>query len=140
MVHQLLGEVLFQPEYGSSSSPPPSSSSSSSWIDNQGIKTRNKVFIVRTHLKLKYHLGQLLSLGVSICLDDLDKYLDEDKSRPKNLDFKNLDREKKKVDLDVMDILDGFQKLVSTRRTFSISISIGLDVETTRLRNYKTKN
>jgi hypothetical protein len=33
----------------------------------------------------------------------------------------------------VMDILDGFQKLVSTRRTFSISI--GLDVETTRLRN-----
>ena len=68
---------------------------------------------------------------ISICLDDLDKYLDEDKSRPKNLDFKNLDREKKKVDLDVMDILDGFQKLVSTRRTFSISI--GLDVETTNL-------
>jgi hypothetical protein len=34
-----------------------------------------------------------------------------------------------------MDILDGFQKLVSTRRTFSISISIGLDVETTRLIN-----
>ena len=64
---------------------------------------------------------------ISICLDDLDKYLDEDKSRPKNLDFKNLDREKKKVDLDVMDILDGFQKLVSTRRTISISISIGLD-------------
>ena len=40
---------------------------------------------------------------VSICLDDLDKYLDEDKSWPKNLDFKNLDREKKKVDLHVMD-------------------------------------
>jgi len=68
---------------------------------------------------------------ISICLDDLDKYLDEDKSRPKNLDFKNLDREKKKVDLDVMDILDGFQKLVSTQRTFSILI--GLDVETTNL-------
>ena len=33
----------------------------------------------------------------------------------------------------MVDILDGFQKLVSTRRTFSISISIGLDVETTRL-------
>jgi hypothetical protein len=32
-----------------------------------------------------------------------------------------------------MDILEGFQKLVSTRRTFSISISIGLDVETTNL-------
>ena len=64
---------------------------------------------------------------ISICLDDLDKYLDEDKSRPKNLDFKNLDRDKIKVDLDVMDNLDGFQKLVSTWRTFSISISIGLD-------------
>ncbi len=64
---------------------------------------------------------------ISICLDNLDKYLDKDKSRPKNLDFKNLDREKKKVDLNVMDILDSFQKLVSTRRTISISISIGLD-------------
>ncbi len=64
---------------------------------------------------------------VSICLDDLDKYLAEDKSRPKNLDFKNLDRDKIKVDLDVMDNLDRFQKLVSTRWTFSISISIGLE-------------
>ena len=43
-------------------------------------------------------------------------------------------RRQKSVSLDVMDNLDGFQKLVSTRRTFSISISIGLDVETTRLR------
>ncbi len=33
---------------------------------------------------------------ISICLNDLDKYLDKDKSRPKNLNFKNLDREKKK--------------------------------------------
>ena len=73
---------------------------------------------------------------ISICLDDLDKYLDEDKSRPKNLDFKNLDREKKKVDLDRRENLDGFQKLVSTLRTFSISISICLDVETTRLIQY----
>jgi hypothetical protein len=64
---------------------------------------------------------------ISICLDDLDKYLDEDKSRPKNLDFKNLDRDKIKVDLDVMDNPDRFQKLVSTRWTFSISISIGLE-------------
>ena len=63
---------------------------------------------------------------ILICLDDLDKYLDEDKSWPKNLDFKNLDRDKIKVDLDVMDNLDRFQKLVSTRWTFSISISIGL--------------
>jgi hypothetical protein len=45
---------------------------------------------------------------ISICLDDLDKYLDEDKSRPKNLDFKNLDREKKKVDLDRRENLDKF--------------------------------
>ncbi len=42
-------------------------------------------------------------------------------------------RRQKKVSLDRRENLDGFQKLVSTRRTFSISISIGLDVETTRL-------
>jgi hypothetical protein len=35
--------------------------------------------------------------------------------------------EKKKVDLDMMDILNGFQKLVSTWRTISISILIGLN-------------
>jgi hypothetical protein len=46
-------------------------------------------------------------------LDDLDKNLDAAKSRLKSLDFKNLDQEKK-VDLNMMDILDGFQKLVST--------------------------
>ena len=45
---------------------------------------------------------------ISICLDDLDKYLDEDKSRPKNLDFKNLDRDKMKVDLDRRENLDNF--------------------------------
>ncbi len=57
-------------------------------------------------------------------LDSLDENLDATKSRLKSLDFKNLNREKK-VDLDMMDILDGFQKLVLTQRTFSISI--GLD-------------
>jgi len=41
-----------------------------------------------------------------------------------------------KVDLDRRENLDGFQKLVSTLRTFSISISIGLDVETTGLRYF----
>ena len=71
---------------------------------------------------------------VSISLDDLDKYLDTAKSRLKSLDFKNLDRDKMKVDLDRRENLDGFQKLVSTLRTISISISICLDVETTRLR------
>jgi hypothetical protein len=38
-----------------------------------------------------------------------------------------------KVDLDRRENLDGFQKLVSTLRTFSISISICLDVETPKL-------
>ncbi len=66
-------------------------------------------------------------MTISIFLDDLDKYLDEVKSWPKNLDFKNLDRDLKKIDLDVMDNLDDFKKLVSTRWTFSISISIGLE-------------
>ena len=71
---------------------------------------------------------------VSISLDDLDKNLDTSLSRLKSLDFKNLDRDKMKVDLDRRENLDGFHKLVSTQRTFSISISIGLDVETTNLR------
>ncbi len=43
----------------------------------------------------------------------------------------NLDQKisilKIKVDLDVLDNLDGFQKLISTRWTFSISILIGLE-------------
>jgi hypothetical protein len=59
-------------------------------------------------------------LTVSINLDDLDKYLDAAKSQ-----FKNLDQEIKNFDLDTMDILNSFQKLVSTDR--EISISIGLD-------------
>ena len=62
---------------------------------------------------------------VSISLDNLDKNLDTAKSRLKSLNFKNLNREKKNSGLNMMDNLDGFQKLVSTRRTFSISI--GLD-------------
>ncbi len=66
-------------------------------------------------------------LIVLISLDDLDKNLDTAKSRLKSLDFKNLDWEKKNSGLDMMDNLDDFQKLVSTQRTFSISISIGLD-------------
>ena len=43
----------------------------------------------------------------------------------KSLDSKNLDQENKFVDLDMQDILNSFQKLVLTQRTFSISI--GLD-------------
>ena len=53
-----------------------------------------------------------------MCLDNLDKNLDATKSRLKSLNFKNLD---------VKDNLDRFQKLVATRWTFSISISIGLE-------------
>ncbi len=79
---------------------------------------------------------------VSINLDDLNKNLDTAKSQLKNLDFKNLDWEKtisgldvmdnldwdKKISgLDVMDNLDTLKKLISTLRTFSISISIGLN-------------
>ncbi len=48
-----------------------------------------------------------------------------------NLDWKvsilKILTEIKKIDLNMKDNLDGFQKLVSTRWTFSISISIGLD-------------
>ncbi len=51
--------------------------------------------------------------------------LDASKSRLKNLDFKNLDQEKKKLNLDCRENLDNLKKLVSTRRTFSILI--GLD-------------
>ena len=64
---------------------------------------------------------------VSISLNDLDKNLDSAKSWLKSLDFKNLDRAKKNSGLDMMDNLDSFQKLVSTQRTFSISISMGLN-------------
>ena len=69
---------------------------------------------------------------ILICLDDLDKYLDEDKSRPKNLDFKNLDRDKIKVDLNVMDNLDRFQKLVSTAKDV-----LDLDLDWSRRRDHQ---
>ncbi len=57
------------------------------------------------------------------------QWLKELKSKPGGLDLsrRDLDRD-----------LDGFQKLVSTLRTFSISISICLDVETTRLTKITT--
>jgi hypothetical protein len=64
---------------------------------------------------------------ISTRLDNLDKNLDASKSQLKNLDFKNLDWEKKKVDLDRRENLNNLKKFVSTRRTFSILISIGLD-------------
>ena len=42
-------------------------------------------------------------------------------------DFKNLDQEIKSFDLDTMDILDGFQKLVLTDREILTLILIGLN-------------
>ena len=47
-------------------------------------------------------------LIVLISLDDLDKNLDTAKSQLKSLDFKNLDRDKIKVDLDRRENLDKF--------------------------------
>ncbi len=49
-------------------------------------------------------------------------------SQLKTLDFKNLDRDKKKVCLDSRENLDRFQKLISTDRDV-------LTVETPKLRN-----
>jgi hypothetical protein len=69
---------------------------------------------------------------VSISVDDLDKNLDAAKSWLKSLHFKNLNREKIKTGLDSKGNLDVFQKLVSTLRTFLISISIGLDCRDTQ--------
>ncbi len=87
-------------------------------------------------------------MGVSICLDvvlieTLDPNTEKKlastikilQSRLRNLDFvstppsstKNFDREKKKVGLDRRENLNNEKKLVSTPRTFSISISIGLN-------------
>jgi hypothetical protein len=52
-------------------------------------------------------------------------------SRWKSLDFKNIDQEKNSSGLDQMDLdqmdLDTLEKMISTLRTISISISIGLD-------------
>ncbi len=56
-------------------------------------------------------------------LNYLDKNLDAAKSWPKSLNLKNLDQEKK-LYLDTKDILDSFQKVVSTLRTISILISL----------------
>ncbi len=79
--------------------------------------------------KSRLHLNKSQQIStISTNLDNLDvSQQSRQKSRLKSLDFKNLDRDNIKVDLDVMDNLDRFQNLVSTRWTFSISISIGLE-------------
>jgi len=100
------------------------------------ISTKSRFISTKSRLPTNISKNLVLSRfvsKVSISLDDLDKNLDTSLSRLKSLDFKNLDRDKMKLNLDRRENLDGFQKLVSMLRTFSISISIGLDVETTRL-------
>jgi hypothetical protein len=96
----------------------------------RSVSTQFKFFSKSLNKNLDYlkkaWLSQFISI-VSISLNNLDKNLDTAKSQLKSLNFKNLDREKNNSGLDMMDNFDGFQKLVSTRRMFSISISIGLD-------------
>jgi hypothetical protein len=73
-----------------------------------------------------HKVAKIVSLGVSICLDKKKLILTVDaaKSQLKNLNFKNLDREKKISGLDVMDNLNTLKKLISTLWTFSISIAL----------------
>jgi hypothetical protein len=103
------------------------------------ISTKSRFISTKSRLPTNISKNLVLSRfvsKVSISLDDLDKNLNTSSSRLKSLDFKNLDQDKMKLNLDRRENLDGFQKLVSMLRTFSISISIGLDVETTRLNLY----
>jgi hypothetical protein len=106
--------------------------STKSWFISTKSRFISKKSRFLTNISICLDWSWFVSI-VSISLDDLDKNLDTSLSRLKSLDFKNLDRDKMKVDLDRQENLDGFQKLVSTLRTFSISILICLDVETTNL-------
>ncbi len=63
----------------------------------------NKISITYKYLEKSWFVSK-----VSISLDDLDKNLDTARSRLKSLDFKNLDRDKIKVDLDRRENLDKF--------------------------------
>ncbi len=78
-------------------------------------------------INLKKSQKSQKSWKVFISLNDLDKYLDAAKSALKSPHFKNLDREIKNFGLNMMDILDGFQKWVSTDQEILISISIDLN-------------
>ncbi len=70
--------------------------------------------------KVSTNLKNLVSRNLS---RQSQKNLDAANSRLKSLDFKNL-KQKKKVDLDMMDILNSFQKLVLIDREISISICL----------------
>ena len=119
MLSQFLIEIsqfveIFEPEV-----------SKKSWKSLDYVKKSQKFLINLESLDLSRRSQFVSTISINI-------------STKINLDQKisilKISTEKKKVDLDVMDILDGFQKLVSTLRTFSISISIGLDVETPKLK------
>jgi hypothetical protein len=98
----------------------------SSFSDSKGLNNVEISWQISTASRQISTASRQIST-ISMCLDNLDKNLNATMSRLKSLDCKNLDRDKIKVDLDVMDNLDRFQKLVSTRWTFSKSISIGLE-------------
>jgi hypothetical protein len=66
--------------------------------------------------------SQIISM-ISISLDDLDKSLDSLVSITK-VSIIKISTEKKKDDLDPRENLNTLKKLVSTRRTFSISIGL----------------
>ena len=63
----------------------------------------DKISITYKYLKKSRFVSKVL-----ISLDDLDKNLDTSLSRLKSLDFKNLDGDKMKVDLDRRENLDNF--------------------------------
>ncbi len=58
------------------------------------------IYLDKISITYKYLEKSRFVSNVSIYLDSLDKNLDTAKSRLKSLDFKNLDRDKIKVDLD----------------------------------------
>jgi hypothetical protein len=91
--------------------------SKKSWKSLDYVKKSQKFLINLESLDKSEQSWFVLTISISI--------LTKIKLDQKNLNFKNLDREKKKVDLNVMDNPNTSKKLVSTQRTFSISI--GLD-------------
>ncbi len=101
---------------------------SASKLASNGQKVREiQIFPKSLNKNLNFLKKSWLSrfiLMVSISLKDLDKNLNTAKSQLKSLDFKNLDREKKKFGLDRRENLDTLKKLVLTLRTFSISIGL----------------
>ena len=66
------------------------------------------IYLDKISITYKYLEKSWFVSKVSISLDDLDKNLDTARSRLKSLDFKNLDRDKQKVDLDRRENLDRF--------------------------------